>query len=81
MVGKRTRGKCLAGLMVVFMLLSLLLPLGVFAAGQSDIEGHWAEQQIVEWQEKGLAGGYPDGTFRRDDPVSRAEFVVFVNRP
>ncbi|HHT46590.1 MAG TPA: S-layer homology domain-containing protein, partial [Firmicutes bacterium] len=80
MVGKRTRGKCLAGLMVVFMLLSLLLPLGVFAAGQSDIEGHWAEQQIVEWQEKGLAGGYPDGTFRPDDPVSRAEFVVFVNR-
>ena len=77
MVGRRAKRKYLAGLMVVFMLLSLL-PLGVSAAEYSDIEGHWAESQIVKWLEKGLAGGYPDGTFRPDTNISRAEFAALI---
>jgi len=53
---------------------------GALAAPPPDIEGHWAEHHIREWLEKGLAAGYEDGTFRPEDPVSRAEFAAFVNR-
>lgn len=51
------------------------------AASQfTDIQGHWAKQQIEAWLNKGLASGYQDGTFRPNNPVTRAEFAAFVNR-
>ncbi|MGI6605876.1 MAG: S-layer homology domain-containing protein [Peptococcia bacterium] len=46
----------------------------------SDIGGHWAEKEIKAWTARELAGGYPDGTFRPDSPITRAEFVTLVNR-
>lgn len=51
-----------------------------FAAGFSDVQGHWAESEINKWAEKGLAGGYSDGTFRPNGEVTRAEFVALTNR-
>lgn len=52
-----------------------------FAAPQfSDINGHWAEETIVKWANNGFAKGYPDGTFKPDGNVTRAEFVAFVDR-
>ena len=36
---------------------------------------HWAAKQIEELTEKGVIVGYPDGTFKPDDNVSRAEFA------
>ncbi|MFZ5642893.1 MAG: S-layer homology domain-containing protein [Bacillota bacterium] len=48
-------------------------------AQPSDIRGHWAEKQIAEWTEKGLARGYPDGSFRPDSTITRAEFITMVN--
>ena len=45
-----------------------------------DIAGHWAEKAINAWTARELVGGYPDGTFRPDSPISRAEFVALVNR-
>jgi len=44
----------------------------------SDAERHWARESIAEAAEKGLVGGYPDGTFRPDKPVTRAEFAVML---
>ena len=41
-----------------------------------DTEGHWAEHQIAEALAKGLVTGYPDGTFKPDQPVTRAELIV-----
>ena len=46
----------------------------------SDIAGHWAEKGIKAWTTRQLAGGYPDGTFRPDSPITRAEFLTLVNR-
>lgn len=51
-----------------------------FAAGFSDLQGHWAEAQINKWAASGLASGYSDGTFQPNKGVSRAEFVALVNR-
>ena len=72
--------KILAGLIViVVMVITPLLP-GDTAAAFSDIESHWAGASLRNWLEAGLAGGYPDGTFRPNNPVTRAEFVTFLNQ-
>ena len=46
----------------------------------TDIEGHWAAKQITDWTSKGLVGGYPDGTFKPNNKITRAEFIALVNR-
>ena len=45
----------------------------------TDVKGHWAERQITEFIDKGYVRGYPDATFKPDDLVTRAEFVVIFN--
>ena len=46
----------------------------------NDIYYHWARQNIVEMVEDGLVQGYPDGTFRPDRSLSRAEFYALLVR-
>lgn len=41
--------------------------------------GHWAYSYINAAAGAGWAEGYPDGTFRPDEPISRAEVVRLVN--
>lgn len=45
-----------------------------------DILGHWARSWIEELYDQGLARGYPDGTYRPENPVTRAEMAVFMLR-
>jgi hypothetical protein len=45
----------------------------------SDIEGHWAIDYINSAAAKGWVNGYPDGTFKPDQYITRAEFVTLVN--
>lgn len=47
----------------------------VAAAPLSDIQGHWAAENITRWAEAGKLGGYEDGTFRPDNNITRAEFA------
>lgn len=49
-------------------------------AACGDIGGHWAEDTIVKWEEEGYISGYSDGTFRPNQPISRAAFVALANR-
>ena len=48
------------------------------AAALSDIAGHWSEKWVLRAVEIGCVSGYPDGTFRPDTPVTRAEFTKLV---
>ena len=46
----------------------------------SDVSGHWAEE-IIGWAASyGIVNGYPDGTFKPENPVSEAEFLVMLFR-
>ncbi len=42
--------------------------------------GHWAYQMIGSAQAAGIVSGYPDGSFKPDQEVSRAEMVAMINR-
>ena len=44
----------------------------------SDITGHWAEATITRWADVGIVNGYPDGTFRPDEFITRAELAKIV---
>ncbi|WP_217593540.1 S-layer homology domain-containing protein [Cohnella sp. GbtcB17] len=44
----------------------------------TDIAGHWAEGSIKQAVSQKIVGGYPDGTFKPDNAVSRAEFTVML---
>ena len=46
----------------------------------SDITGHWAESQIKDFISKGYLNGYPDGTFKPNNSITRAEFVTIFNK-
>jgi len=45
----------------------------------SDVSGHWAEEYIYSAAHKGWVTGYPDGTFKPDQYITRAEFATLVN--
>ena len=46
----------------------------------SDIAGHWAQDYINEAANAGIVDGYPDGTFRPQQYITRAEAMTMVNR-
>ncbi|OUS76049.1 hypothetical protein B1748_14660 [Paenibacillus sp. MY03] len=46
--------------------------------GVNDIGGHWANKQINEAIEHGIAQGFGDGTFRPNQSVTREQFIVMI---
>ena len=44
----------------------------------SDIVGHWAEAYIKQAAGSAIVAGYPDGTFKPDRTVTRAEFTMML---
>ena len=44
----------------------------------SDTAGHWAAEYIGEGVEKSWINGYPNGTFRPQNTITRAEFVKLI---
>lgn len=44
----------------------------------SDVSGLWAESCITSLANRGIINGYPDGSFRPNAPVNRAEFATMV---
>ncbi|MEW6492132.1 MAG: family 10 glycosylhydrolase [Cyanobacteriota bacterium] len=46
----------------------------------SDIQSHWARLFIEGLAARGIISGFPDGTFRPDRPMSRAEFTAVLQK-
>ena len=49
------------------------------AAPFADVKGHWAEKAINQAYGNGRIKGYPDGSFRPDGQITRAEAVTICN--
>lgn len=74
---------------MIALLMCLILSLGTFANAEEavlisapparDYEGHWAQATIQKWLDAGKVSGYPDGSYKPDSNVTRAEFVKMVN--
>jgi S-layer family protein len=41
---------------------------------------YWAAQFIQELSQRGVIAGFPDGSFRPEEPVTRAQFAAMVNK-
>jgi len=53
---------------------------GVPVVTLTDITGHWAENSIKKLVILGAIGGYPDGSFKPDKSITRAEFATVLVR-
>lgn len=56
-----------------FVLIAFIFANSTKAAAFNDVKGHWAEKAIEKWEDSGYISGYPDGSFKPDNPVTRAE--------
>ncbi|MDO5028731.1 MAG: S-layer homology domain-containing protein [Bacillota bacterium] len=45
----------------------------------ADVQGHWAQDAIDQAYGNGRINGYPEGGFRPDAPITRAETVTIIN--
>ena len=73
----------------IALIMCLVLSLGSLAYAEdvmlisepieNDYEGHWAQATIQKWMDEGRVSGYPDGSYKPDNKVTRAEFVKMVN--
>src|SRR6056297_2724873 len=52
----------------------------VYADTHSDTANHWAKNRIEKFVGEDILSGYPDGTFKPDASMTRAEFASVVNK-
>lgn len=57
----------------------LSVPVMAAEPGFPDIQGHWAQDVILRWQDYGVIQGYGTG-FHPNDHLTRAELSAMVNR-
>lgn len=67
---------------LISIILSAVLTVSAIPAfAYSDVEeGSWYEKSVENASEKGWFAGYEDGTFRPENPVSRAELAEILTR-
>ena len=70
--------KLTAFILVFILVTSMQLPVFAAQASLSDIKGHWAEQNIEAAAADGWVNGFPDGSFKPDVTITRAEFVKLL---
>ena len=46
----------------------------------ADVQGHWAQAYIAALAQRSIISGFPGGTFRPDDPVTRVQFAAIINK-
>jgi len=70
---------------IITIILCLVMAVGNFSMAfadtseAKDFEGHWAQTTIQKWIDESKISGYPDGSFKPDANITRAEFVKLVN--
>ena len=76
---KKLQAQICAALMTSSIALGALPSAQVFAAN-SDIDGHWAQQQILTFAENGYIAGDGTGNYLPNQIMTRAQFAAVINR-
>ncbi|MBY0221838.1 S-layer homology domain-containing protein [Sporosarcina aquimarina] len=67
------KSKFIAALMTLLLVTSAA-PIQARAAAQfSDVDTHWAKKEILYLSDRNIIGGYPDGTFKPNQPITRVQ--------
>lgn len=66
--------------LAVVMALVLLLAVASFASYPDVDPDHWAYESVMNVTNAGLFEGYPDGTFKGNQAMTRYEYAMVVNR-
>lgn len=62
------------------LVLAIELPILDVSAGYTDVPSqHWAKNYIATATKSGLFSGYPDGSFRPDENITRAEMAKILD--
>ena len=63
-----------------FITLAMLLTMlpSALAASFADTRGHWAEDAISRWSDRGVIQGH-NGDFEPDSPITRADMAVIID--
>ena len=64
--------------MIICMVVMLITAMPIYAVSFSDINGHWAYNNIMSMANQGVVNGYEDGTFRPENMVTYGEFMKLV---
>ena len=75
---KRLLSLVLIAALTMTLFVGVVSPTRAAAAEFSDVNGHWAKNSIVRWMDEDVIHGYPDGTFRPNDKITRAEFATVL---
>ncbi|MGI5822477.1 MAG: S-layer homology domain-containing protein [Dethiobacteria bacterium] len=54
------------------------VPAAAANAALPDIEGHWAQNTLQAMVDEEMISGYPDGTFKPNNNITRAEFATLL---
>ncbi len=64
----------------IILFLSLFILTSTSFAFTDVKPNYWASRAITKWSNSGYLSGYPDGTFRGNNNITRAEMVSVINR-
>ena len=71
-IGEKNMKKLCNAVLTILTAIMFAVPAIAFPDVNTD---HWAAKQIELLNEQGVVVGYPDGTFKPDENVTRAEFA------
>ncbi|PID14979.1 hypothetical protein CSV63_09270 [Sporosarcina sp. P34] len=58
---------------IALLLIVAAMPFQAHATEFTDMNGHWAQKEIKYLYERNIIGGYPGGTFKPNEPITRAQ--------
>jgi len=68
-------------LFVLGITIAVLKPTVVYGETRfNDVQGSWAQPCIEQLAQRRLVNGYPDGSFKPNAPVTRAEFAAMLGK-
>lgn len=65
-------------MMAMPLALSFAVTTVASAATFTDTQGHWAQNKISQLADHSVIGGYPDGSFKPEGTLTRAEFAAIL---